>query len=112
MSAVHGRIWLTRDGRNFLGRGRIELLRRIDETGSIAKAAKGMRMSYKSAWDAVDAMNKNAGFLLVERMSGGRDGGGSRLTVEARKSIAAFEKIEAEHRVFLEKLSDEIRQSF
>lgn len=112
MTAVHGRIWLTRNERNFLGRGRIELLRHIDKTGSIAKAAKLMKMSYKSAWDAVDAMNRNAGFLLVERTSGGRDGGGSRLTSEARKLIECFERIEAEHKAFLEKLSEEIRQSF
>ncbi len=112
MTEVGGRIWLTRNERNFLGRGRIELLRHIDETGSIAKAAKCMKMSYKSAWDAVDAMNRNAGFLLVERTSGGRDGGGSRLTSGARKLIECFERIEAEHRAFLEKLGEEIRQSF
>ena len=112
MTAVHGRIWLTRGGRNFLGRGRIALLRHIEETGSIAKAAKLMKMSYKSAWDAVDAMNNSAGCLLVERTSGGKGGGGSSLTPIARKLIAAYEKIEAEHQVCLEKLGEEIRRLF
>ena len=41
-----GRFWLTLNGKNFLGRGRIELLQRIRETGSISKAAKAMKMSY------------------------------------------------------------------
>lgn len=108
MTKVHGRIWLTRDGRNFLGRGRVELLLHIGETGSISKAAKLMKMSYKSAWDAVDAMNRNAGFLLVERASGGRDGGGSTLTEDAIRLISLYRKIEAEHDDFLARMSEEI----
>ena len=44
------------DHQPFVGRGRIDLLRLIGETGSISKAAKAMGMSYKHAWDAVDAM--------------------------------------------------------
>jgi len=52
-----GRFWLTLDGRNFLGRGRVELLQRIRETGFHLESCKAMKMSYKAAWDAVDAMN-------------------------------------------------------
>ena len=111
MTEVHGRIWLTKNGRNFLGHGRIELLRHIDETRSIAEAARIMKMSYKSAWDAVDAMNRSSGVLLVERVSGGKGGGGSKLTEEARRLISAFRKIEAEHDEFLSKLSETIRDS-
>jgi len=96
-----GRFWLTLDGRNFLGRGRIELLQRIRETGSISKAAKDMKMSYKAAWDAVDAMNAAWQSPLVE--SGPT---GSRLTADAEKLIAAFQKAEASHTAFMQKLTD------
>ena len=77
---IDGRFWLTNNGEYFAGRGRIELLKHIRETGSIARAAKVMKMSYKAAWDSVDAMNKMTGQTLVLRTSGGRDGGGSKIT--------------------------------
>ena len=96
-----GRFWLTLDGRNFLGRGRIELLQRIRETGSISKAAKAMKMSYKAAWDAVDAMNAAWQSPLVESGPAG-----SRLTEDAERLIAAFNKAEAKHAAFMEKLAD------
>lgn len=96
-----GRFWLTLDGRNFLGRGRVELLQRIRETGSISKAAKAMKMSYKAAWDAVDAMNGAWQSPLVESGPGG-----SRLTADAERLIAAFQKAEARHAAFMAELVD------
>ena len=98
-----GRFWLTLDGRNFLGRGRIELLQRIRETGSISKAAKSMKMSYKAAWDAVDAMNVAWQAPLVE--SGPV---GSRLTEDGERLIEAFQKVEAKHAAFMLKLANEV----
>lgn len=98
-----GRFWLTLDGRNFLGRGRIELLQRIRETGSISKAAKSMKMSYKAAWDAVDAMNAAWQSPLVESGPAG-----SHLTEDAERLIAAFHKAEARHAAFMEKLAEDL----
>lgn len=95
-----GRFWLTLDGRNFLGRGRVDLLQRIRETGSISKAAKAMKMSYKAAWDAVDAMNVAWGTPLVESGPAG-----SRLTDEAEQLIRAYQKANTRHAAFLEKLA-------
>ncbi|OZA14876.1 MAG: transcriptional regulator [Hydrogenophilales bacterium 17-62-8] len=91
-----GRFWLTLDGKNFLGRGRVELLQRIRETGSISKAAKAMKMSYKAAWDAVDAMNVAWQSPLVESGPAG-----SRLTEDAERLIAAFQQAEAQHTAFM-----------
>ena len=98
-----GRFWLTLDGRNFLGRGRVELLHRIRETGSISKAAKAMKMSYKAAWDAVDAMNTAWQSPLVES-----EPSGSHLTDDAERLIAAFHKAETKHTAFMEKLADSL----
>lgn len=98
-----GRFWLTLDGRNFLGRGRVELLQRIRETGSISKAAKAMKMSYKAAWDAVDAMNSAWQSPLVESGPGG-----SRLTADAEALIAAFHQAEAKHAAFMSRLADSL----
>lgn len=98
-----GRFWLTLDGRNFLGRGRVELLQHIRETGSISRAAKAMKMSYKAAWDTVDSMNTAWNVPLVESAPAG-----SRLTEDAERLIAAYLRAEARHTEFLLKLGDRL----
>ncbi len=102
---LHGSIWMTVSGENFGGPGRIELLARIAECGSITQAAKAMHMSYKAAWDAIDAMNNLAGEPLVERLTGGKGGGGTRLTQRGEQLVANFRIIEREHRLFIDQLS-------
>ncbi len=98
-----GRFWLTLDGKSFLGRGRVELLQRIRETGSISKAAKAMKMSYKAAWDAVDAMNAAWQSPLVESGPAG-----SRLTEDAERLITAYQRAEAEHTAFMARLENSL----
>jgi molybdate transport system regulatory protein len=96
-----GRFWLNREGRGYLGAGRVELLECIGECGSIAQAARRMGMSYKSAWDAVEAMNNLADQPLVTRATGGKGGGGTQLTEYGGQVIAGYRLMEAEHRRFL-----------
>jgi molybdate transport system regulatory protein len=98
-----GRFWLTLNGKNFLGRGRVELLQRIRETGSISRAAKAMKMSYKAAWDAADAMNTAWASPLIESSPAG-----SRLTADAEHLIAAYQQAEARHADFMLKLADSL----
>lgn len=110
--AVHrldGRLWLEKSGEAFLGHGRIELLRKIAQCGSISSAAREMGMSYKAAWQAVDAMNNLSDRPLVERVAGGRHGGGTRLTGEGRAVIEMFGHVEQEYSRFLAKLSAGIK---
>ncbi|HYC42312.1 MAG TPA: TOBE domain-containing protein [Noviherbaspirillum sp.] len=105
---LEGRLWIARDESNLAGHGRVDLLQRIAGTGSISQAAKSMGMSYKAAWDAVDAMNNLAGEPLVERVSGGKGGGGTRLTERGKRLVAAFRIIEEEHQRFLHALGENI----
>ena len=109
-NAIDGRLWLSKADHNFLGKGRIELLEQIGETGSISKAAKAMKMSYKAAWDAVDAMNNLAEEPLVERSTGGKGGGGTHLTPYARELITTYRVLEEEHERFLHNLSLRINE--
>lgn len=95
-------MWLSLNGKPLLGKGRVELLRQIEATGSISKAAKAMKMSYKAAWDAVDAMNNAMGIPLVESASGGTRGGGSRLTAAGKKLIHDYHALEEQHRQWLD----------
>ena len=104
---LEGQFWFTHDGKNLAGQARIELLTQIASTGSITQAAKAVGISYKSAWDSVDAMNNAAGSPLVARSAGGKGGGGTQLTVAGQQLIDAFARYQQEHQRFLEPLSED-----
>lgn len=108
--AVSGRFWLERGEKPFLGHGRIELLEQIAETGSISQAARAMGMSYKAAWDAVDAMNNLSEDPLVRRSTGGRHGGGTQLTEHGRKLIEVYRAAEQEYQQFLRRLGKGVEE--
>lgn len=99
---VAGQFWLNVNDVAFLGEERIALLERIAERGSITQAAKSLKISYKAAWDAVDAMNNVAPAPVVATATGGRGGGGARLTDEGRRLIAAYRTIATEYARFLD----------
>jgi len=65
---------------------RLSLLAAIGRTGSISAAARDVGITYKAAWDAVDAMNNMAGEVLVVSQHGGKGGGGAALTAAGQKS--------------------------
>ncbi|MBS1574946.1 MAG: ModE family transcriptional regulator, partial [Bacteroidetes bacterium] len=50
---INGRLWIECNNNRFFGPGPLELLERIDATGSINQAAKEMKMSYKKAWEII-----------------------------------------------------------
>ena len=97
----HGRIWLEGEEVTFIGFGRVILLERIRETGSINKAAKSMAMSYRHAWQLLESMNRQAGEALVITCRGGKKGGGSRLTARAEKLISRFWQVHQRLEQFL-----------
>lgn len=73
---------------------RIELLKRVQQTGSISQGAKLAGISYKSAWDAINEMNQMADETLVERATGGKGGGGATLTRYGERLIQLFQLME------------------
>jgi molybdate transport system regulatory protein len=87
----------------FLGNGRVKLLKAIDETGSLSKAAKQMKLSYKKAWNLLDSVNKNAKEPVVLTATGGKDGGGAEVTSYGKKLIEQFEQVNSETIAFLDK---------
>lgn len=102
---IDGRFWLTKESQNFLGAGRIHLLEWVDKTGSINAAAKTMKMSYKAAWERINGMNLLADFPLIERTTGGRGGGGTKLTPYAHELIATFYRLNELHRQFIDRFA-------
>ncbi|WP_187647720.1 TOBE domain-containing protein [Nitrosophilus labii] len=103
---IEGRFWIKKDGKNFLGSGRVELLKNIEKLGSISKAARAMKMSYKAAWDAVEIMNNLSEEPILEKVSGGKGGGGSRLTEYGKRLIKDFEELKKQYKDFLESLEN------
>ncbi len=86
---------LRRADKAFLGGDRIGLLEAIDRFGSIARAAREVGVSYKTAWDAVDAMNNAAERPLVDRAAGGVGGGGTVLTDEGKETVRLYRVLRA-----------------
>lgn len=84
---VTGSLWIECNGERFLGKGRVELLEYIADTGSISKAAKKMGMSYKKAWQMINSLNQQTRQPVVVVQTGGEKGGGSMLTEEAHQLI-------------------------
>ena len=103
---IEGRIWFKKEGKNLLGNGRVELLEKIDEYGSISKASKAMKMSYKAAWDMVDAMNNLSDKPLVQKVTGGKNGGGTKLTVEGLALINTFKKFKEFYNTLLHEVDE------
>ena len=100
--SVRNRLWLMKDGRSYLGEGRISLLKAIDKHGSISAAARSMNMSYKKAWESIDAMNDLSDKPLVIRTTGGFGGGGTKVTDAGKKAVELFESINSKCNQFLD----------
>lgn len=77
-----------------MGPGRAELVAHIEKTGSISAAARAMGMSYRRAWQLVDAMNESFSRPVVETSVGGRRGGGARVTPFGRRLVALYHAME------------------
>jgi molybdate transport system regulatory protein len=107
---ANGRIWIETEHGPFLGYGRIELLQKIKELGSLRKAAMDMKISYKQAWDFIDQMNKRTGTPLVVSERGGKGGGGAVLTPEGEKAIRIFNEFNTAFQHFLAEMSQNINQ--
>jgi molybdate transport system regulatory protein len=103
---LHGSLWMSVDGQDIGGHGRIKLLRAVAEQGSITRAAQAFGMSYKAAWDAINRMNELAGEPLVERVIGGRGGGSTQLTEHGRRVIARYAQVDAVHQRFIRLLDE------
>ncbi len=89
------KIWIDQHGKAF-GDGPQELLKGVEKTGSLHKVADQMGMAYSKAWKLVRMMEQRLGFILLDRKVGGRSGGGSHITPEARQLMICYERFRKE----------------
>lgn len=103
MNEVKFKIWVEKEGEMFLGNGRVKLLSTIAKLGSISSAARQMGMSYSKAWEQVQHMNSLSKTPLVEKVSGGKGGGGTVLTEEGKRLVSAFRSSTEQIKEFINK---------
>lgn len=87
-----------------LSESRIRLLEAIEQHGSLLQAAKAVPLSYKAAWDALNAINALAETPVVLRSKGGSGGGGSLLTPYGRHVVALYRAMESSQQDILDRL--------
>jgi molybdate transport system regulatory protein len=98
---IKAKIWLEKDGEPVFGMGRFILLKKIESSGSMSSAAKELGYSYKKAWSFINLMEKRLGVELVNKKIGGRHGGGSILTEDAKKIMNIYKELLEKEKIFL-----------
>ncbi|MEM1658269.1 MAG: molybdenum-dependent transcriptional regulator [Candidatus Jordarchaeales archaeon] len=84
------KVWLEYRGESVIGRGGAELLKGINEKGSLSSAARRLGVSYKYAWKYLRRIESKLGIRIVVSTRGGREKGGTRLTEEGKRLLSKY----------------------
>ena len=87
---IHHKFWVEKDGEILFGEGRLDLLKALENNGSLAGAARELGMSYRAAWGRLRASEERLGFKLVQPQEGGRRN--LELTERARRIMRLYEE--------------------
>lgn len=97
------KVWIEGETKAF-GEGPYKLLRKVEQLGSLNKAAQDMNMSYSKAWSIIKRAERELGVLLLESNKGGVGGGGSRLTSKAKRLLNKYDEFHHDAGKILNKL--------
>jgi molybdate transport system regulatory protein len=106
---AHAFLWIETPMGRFLGKGRIELMEKIIEHGSISKAAKEMGMTYKKAWELINSMNSQSAEPLVRTQTGGGGGGGAVVTEKGHRAITLFKGLRQRLDAFMQEENQQLK---
>ena len=81
-------------GRPAFGPGKAALIERIESTGSISSAARALGMSYRRAWQLVEALNQSFAKPVVVTAIGGNRGGGAVVTAFGKHLVKSYRAME------------------
>jgi molybdate transport system regulatory protein len=109
--SLRAEIAFLKPDRSPIGRTRIRLLEAVARSGSISGAARAVGLTYKAAWDNLDAMANVFGAPLVAARAGGKAGGGAALTPAGQRVIELFFRMEAELAGAMARLAPEFAQA-
>jgi molybdate transport repressor ModE-like protein len=89
------KVWIEIDGEYVFGRGISDILKAVDQAGSIKQAATDLGKSYRYVWKRIKEAEEALGKALVETHVGGRDAHRSDLTPLARALVEEFDRLRA-----------------
>lgn len=90
------KIWLSTDtGEGIMGDGKWQILKAIEETGSLMAATESLGLTYRRTWGDLKKIESQLGFPLLDKSRGGKDGGTSTLTPEGKRLVEAFDNLHA-----------------
>ncbi len=98
------RFWIEKHNETFLSVARVTLLERIQEFGSITRAAKSMNISYRHAWKLVESINRLSREPVVRAVTGGKGGGGTTVTEYGARLMERFREFHGKFREFMVEL--------
>lgn len=101
---LKSKIWLESDKKKIFGDGPLDILKRVEQTGSLRQAAAGIAMSYSQAWRLIKMIENNLGYHILQKKAGGTGGGYSNLTPQAAKLVSAYDSFRHEADRSLEEL--------
>ncbi|NVM23197.1 MAG: LysR family transcriptional regulator [Desulfobacterales bacterium] len=88
---VRTKIWINDDDDQVIfGSGRVRMLEAIDRLGSMNKAAKELKMSYRALWGRIKSTEERIGAKILTTRSGGGDGRGSMLTSTGKRLLENY----------------------
>jgi molybdate transport system regulatory protein len=99
---LRGRIWVEISGSAALTEAGADLLEQIEACGSLSEAARRLRFSYRRAWMLIDAMNRHWPRPLVETATGGKRGGGTRMTELGREVLSSYRDLQMQMEYLLD----------
>ena len=93
---VKTRIWVDKEGHELMGPGTYNILKALEETGSIASAARRLGYSYKFIWTYIKKLEDVLGVPLVESRRGGKERGVTELTEIGKLLLNYYESMSRE----------------
>lgn len=89
---IKAKFWIENRGEVVLGSGKTQLLLAVDRLGSIKRVADEFGMSYRHAWGTIRRIEQRAGFKILDKKLGRKDGG-AKLTPIGREFIGKVDSL-------------------
>jgi molybdate transport system regulatory protein len=106
------KIWLsTPSGKGIMGDGKWQILKAIDQHGSLRAACKALGLTYRRTWGDLKAIEEEFGFPLLEKSRGGAEGGKTELTPEGKTLVRAFDTFHTKVDLVMDEAFKEFRKN-